>query len=163
MRRLSVNRLGAGQKSGQNIPKNRCRTTIAERMVETPMELPFIGDQVVCLSHDQASRQRAEEGGARERSAPTPSFSPRKCRAPSWFWEMVSFGLTEARRGFRRSSGAAEGIARVRHHVAALTGSVDCRRMAQFLASQDSLMRLACPPARDSRSLANLSGLGNAA
>ena len=42
------------KKSGQNIPKNRCRTTIPERMVETPAELPFIGDQVVCLSHDQA-------------------------------------------------------------------------------------------------------------
>ena len=42
------------KKSGQNIPKNRCRTTIAERMVETLAELPFIGDQVVCLSHDQA-------------------------------------------------------------------------------------------------------------
>jgi hypothetical protein len=37
------------KKSGQNIPKNRCRTTIAERMVETLAELPFIGDQVVCL------------------------------------------------------------------------------------------------------------------
>jgi len=58
MRRLSVNRLGAGQKSGQNIPKNRCRTTIAERMVETLAELPFIGDQVVCLSHDQAGHAR---------------------------------------------------------------------------------------------------------
>src|SRR5215472_8018878 len=58
MRRLSLNRLGAGQKSGQNIPKNRCRTTIAERMVETRAELPFIGDQVLCLSHDQAARSR---------------------------------------------------------------------------------------------------------
>src|SRR5215831_8215678 len=28
------------------IPKNRCRTTIPERMVETRAELPFIGDQV---------------------------------------------------------------------------------------------------------------------
>src|SRR5215469_7639927 len=28
------------------IQKNRCRTTIAERMVETRAELPFIGDQV---------------------------------------------------------------------------------------------------------------------
>jgi hypothetical protein len=35
--------LVAGQKSSQNIPKNRCRTTIPERMVETPAELPFIG------------------------------------------------------------------------------------------------------------------------
>jgi len=34
------------KKSGQNIPKNRCRTTIAERLVETRAELPFIGDQV---------------------------------------------------------------------------------------------------------------------
>ena len=37
-------------------PKNCCRTTIAERMVETLAELPLIGDQVVCLSHDQAAR-----------------------------------------------------------------------------------------------------------
>jgi len=28
------------------IPKNRCRTTVAERMVETLAELPFIDDQV---------------------------------------------------------------------------------------------------------------------
>jgi hypothetical protein len=28
------------------------------------VELPFIGDQVVCLSHDQAARSGAEEGGA---------------------------------------------------------------------------------------------------
>ena len=38
------------------IQKNRCRTTVAERMGETRAELPFIGDQVVCLSHDQAAR-----------------------------------------------------------------------------------------------------------
>ena len=56
MRRLSLNQLVAGQKSGQNIPKNRCRTTIPERMVETRAEPPFIGDQVVCLSHNQAAR-----------------------------------------------------------------------------------------------------------
>ena len=54
MRRLSLNRSEPAKKSGQNIPKNRCRTTIAERMGETRAELPFIGDQVVCLSHDQA-------------------------------------------------------------------------------------------------------------
>ena len=41
-------------KSGQNIPKNRCRRTIAEPIGETLAELPFIEDQVVCLSHDQA-------------------------------------------------------------------------------------------------------------
>jgi len=43
------------EKSGQNIAKNRCRTTIAEPIGETLAELPFIGDQVVCVSHDQAA------------------------------------------------------------------------------------------------------------
>src|SRR5262249_28276005 len=38
------------------IPKNRRRTTVTEPMLETLAELPFIGDQVVCLSHDQAAR-----------------------------------------------------------------------------------------------------------
>ena len=56
MRPLSLNRSELAKKSGQNIPKNRCRTTIAERMVEMLAELPFIGDQIVCLSHDQAER-----------------------------------------------------------------------------------------------------------
>ena len=59
MRRLSLNRWEPAKRSGQNIPKNRCRTTIAERMVKTLTELPFIGDQVVCLSHDQAALDRA--------------------------------------------------------------------------------------------------------
>src|SRR5215470_13324456 len=35
MWRLSLNRSEPAKKSGQNIPKNRCRTTIAERIVET--------------------------------------------------------------------------------------------------------------------------------
>jgi hypothetical protein len=48
MRRLSLYRSEPSQKSGQDIPKNRRRTTVAERMVETLAELPFIGDQVVC-------------------------------------------------------------------------------------------------------------------
>src|ERR1700751_1492713 len=65
--------LGAGQKERPNIPKNRCRTTIAERMAETRAELPFIGDQVVCLSHDQAARS-----GPRKEA---PVFDAR--RAPS--------------------------------------------------------------------------------
>jgi hypothetical protein len=52
MRRLSLNRWEPAKKSGQNVPKNRCRTTIAERMAETRAELPFIGDQVVCLSRE---------------------------------------------------------------------------------------------------------------
>jgi len=46
MRRLSLTARNRPKKSGQNIPKNRCRTTIAERVVETLAELPFIGDQV---------------------------------------------------------------------------------------------------------------------
>jgi hypothetical protein len=46
------------KKSGQNIPKNRCRTTVAERMVETRAELPFIGGSGRLLSHEQAARQR---------------------------------------------------------------------------------------------------------
>jgi hypothetical protein len=64
MRRLSFNCSEPAKKSGQNIPKNRCGATIAERMGETPAELPFMGDQVVCLSHNQARQHRAEEGGA---------------------------------------------------------------------------------------------------
>src|SRR5215472_16028579 len=44
----------------------------SERIVETRAELPFIGDQVVCLSHDQAARSgtrqspEAELAGARD-------------------------------------------------------------------------------------------------
>jgi len=52
MRRLFLNRSEPVKKSDQNIPKNRCRTTIGEQMMETPAELPFIGDQVVCLSQE---------------------------------------------------------------------------------------------------------------
>jgi hypothetical protein len=33
MRRLSLNRSQLAKKSGQNIPKNRCRTTIPERFI----------------------------------------------------------------------------------------------------------------------------------
>jgi hypothetical protein len=40
---------------GQNIQKNRSRTTVAEPIGETLAELPFTGDQVVCLGHDQAA------------------------------------------------------------------------------------------------------------
>src|SRR6516162_1676398 len=56
MRRSSLNRSEPAKKGGQNIPKNRCRTTIAERMGETPAELPFIGDQV---SRPAESHRRA--------------------------------------------------------------------------------------------------------
>ena len=54
------------KKSGQIIPKNRCRTTIAERMVETLAELPFIGDQVSRAgeSHPRALAGRVEDWSA---------------------------------------------------------------------------------------------------
>jgi len=58
MRRLSLNRSVPATKSGQNILKNRCRTTIAERMVETLAELPFIGDQVGLLKPRLGRPQR---------------------------------------------------------------------------------------------------------
>ena len=45
----SLRRSEPAKKSGQNILTNRCRTTIAERMVETLAELRFIGDQVGLL------------------------------------------------------------------------------------------------------------------
>jgi hypothetical protein len=37
------------------IQKNRPRTTVAEPIGETLAELPFTGDQAVCLGHDQAA------------------------------------------------------------------------------------------------------------
>jgi hypothetical protein len=55
---LFLNRSEPAKKSGQNIPKNRCRTTMAERMMDTLAELPLIGDQVVCLSHEPGRPQR---------------------------------------------------------------------------------------------------------
>ena len=42
----------------QNIQKNRCRTTVAEPIGETLAELPFTGDQAVCLGHEQAGPYR---------------------------------------------------------------------------------------------------------
>jgi len=50
------------------LPKNRCRTTVAERMMETLAELPFIGDQVVYLSHEPSRPQRHADEPARNRS-----------------------------------------------------------------------------------------------
>ena len=74
-RGLSLNRSEPAKKSGQNIPKNRCRTTVPERMVVTLAELPFIGDQVVCLSHNQAARsgprkEARARGSARDQLKP---------------------------------------------------------------------------------------------
>ena len=45
MRRLFLKRSEPAKNSGQNIPKNRCRTTIAERVMEKLAELPLTGDQ----------------------------------------------------------------------------------------------------------------------
>jgi hypothetical protein len=63
MRRLSLNRSEPAKKSGQNIPKNRRRSTIPERMVETLAELPFIGNQVSrpAESHRRALAGRVED------------------------------------------------------------------------------------------------------
>jgi hypothetical protein len=44
---------------GAGIQKDRCRTTVAEPMVETRAELPFIGDQVVCLDGNRVSAKHA--------------------------------------------------------------------------------------------------------
>ena len=61
MRRLFLNRLEPAKKSGQNIPKNRCRTTIAERMMETLAELPLTGDQVGLFKAQPGRPQRRAE------------------------------------------------------------------------------------------------------
>ena len=37
------------------IQKNRLRTIVAKSIGETLAELPFTGDQAVCLGHDQAA------------------------------------------------------------------------------------------------------------
>src|SRR5215469_12172630 len=45
------------------IPKNRCRTTIPERRVETRAELPFIGDQVGLFRAQTGRPTRAPPAG----------------------------------------------------------------------------------------------------
>jgi len=42
-----------------DIQKKRCRTTGAEPFGETLPELPFIGDHVVCLSHNRCQYSNA--------------------------------------------------------------------------------------------------------
>ena len=42
--------------------------------METLAELPFIGDQVVCLSHDQAVRSGAARSGTAPPQRPAGSF-----------------------------------------------------------------------------------------
>ena len=76
---IVLNQLVAGQKSGQNIPKNGYRTTIPERMVETPAELPFVGDQVSrpAESHRRALAGRVEDWRAGFRPMPCHVSSPR--------------------------------------------------------------------------------------
>src|SRR6516164_2869725 len=89
MRQLSLNRSEPAKKSGQNIPKNRCRTTIAERMGETLTELPFIGDQVVCLSHDQAIPRFSRRWGKAWQSQHE-KIAAHVCQAcgGAWFWRV---------------------------------------------------------------------------
>ena len=48
------------KQSSQNISKNRSPTAVAEPIGEALAELPFTGDQVVCLGHDQAAWSRPE-------------------------------------------------------------------------------------------------------
>ena|SRR6516162_6215708 len=81
----AIDAASSSEPSGQNIPKNHCRTTIAERMIETLAELPFIGDQVVCLSHDQGraglptTRQRRFVLGSSFGAAHRLSLSATQC------------------------------------------------------------------------------------
>ena len=49
--------LGAGQKERPKYPEKSLSDNNSWRMGETPTELPFIGDQVVRLSHNQAARR----------------------------------------------------------------------------------------------------------
>src|SRR5215469_3807665 len=76
MRRLSLNRSEPAKKSGQDIPKNRCRTTIAERMVEALAELPFIGDQVGLLKPRPGGPQRDTYLPSRIRKKPAGGTAP---------------------------------------------------------------------------------------
>jgi len=65
-----------------SIPKNRCRTTIAEPLGKTPAELPFIGDQV---SRAGESHPRAlAEPDVRLSPHPAPIVQPRPCKSPQW-------------------------------------------------------------------------------
>src|SRR5262245_21524641 len=60
MRRLSpysITVRSRAKQSCQNVPKNRCRTTKAERMGETLAELLFTEGQIVCLGRDQAAEK----------------------------------------------------------------------------------------------------------
>jgi len=58
-------------------------------MGETPAELPFIGDHVVCLSHDQAAhsgpRKEARASKIADRGVDTPRTSPLRAAAPGSF------------------------------------------------------------------------------
>jgi len=105
MRRLPLNRSEPAKKSGQNIPKNRCRTTIAERMGETPAELPFIGDQVVCLSHNQAARS----GPTKEARA---RGSARDQLKPPHPGGATTVGPSGSRRDFGGTSGRCQSVRR---------------------------------------------------
>src|SRR5215469_15567468 len=96
------------KKSGQTIPKNRCRTTVAERMMETLAELPFMGDQV---SRAGESHPRAlAEPDVRLSPHPAPIVQPRPCKSPQW---ANSHGVA-AQRERANALFAADGVARER-------------------------------------------------
>src|SRR6516164_6665114 len=63
------------KKSGQNIPKNRCRTTVAERMMETPTELPFIGGRLLKPRTRPPAATLKAAGTARPTRAPPALFN----------------------------------------------------------------------------------------
>jgi hypothetical protein len=53
------------KRAAKNIPKNRCRTTIAERGWWKPeRNCPLSGIRSVCLSHDQAARRSPNQRAA---------------------------------------------------------------------------------------------------
>src|SRR5215471_4309864 len=62
------------------IQKNRCRTTIAERMVKTRAELPFIGDPVGLFRTQPGRPKRRmkprEAGGERVLGRTVPAIGP---------------------------------------------------------------------------------------
>ena len=84
MRRLSLNRSEPAKKSGQNIPKNHCRTTIAERMVETLSGTALYRDQVGLFKAQPGRPKRTSLccGG----STCPPSAAERHCSIADMTW-----------------------------------------------------------------------------
>ena len=113
----------------QNIQKNRCRTAVAEPIGETLAELPFTGDQAVCLGHDQAawSGPERQQGPIRNKLMGQEWF-----QAKEWFkiWaadiivrdRVVHFWFSvdhseEERRASRIVAENIAGVRRVEEHI----------------------------------------------